>query len=102
MGHTHGTRKVTPETELNMVLCEPPFQPKVAQVGTRMLRRSDVFGRLQRHRMLYLDNMRKAEAQGNEDWRTQQLAKLRVLEALANDIIDRCPAFVNAQAVEAS
>lgn len=72
-----------------------------AVVGTLMLRRGNVLGRLKRHQAIYRENMRKAEAEGNEPWREVQLAKLRAITALMLDIIERCPVFENAQAIEA-
>lgn len=75
------------------------FIPKSAQVGTLMLKRAEVLGRLRRWRARYLSNMRDAEQHDNEEWRQSQLEKVRAVNSLFDDIVERCAVFENASLV---
>jgi len=74
--------------------------PKTAMQGTLMFRRSDIMSRLKKWEATFVRNMRSAEEQDNQEWRENQLYKVRVVKSLMNDVLDKCPIFENPAPVE--
>lgn len=68
---------------------------KEAQEGTIMYRRTDVRSFLFKLNRRYLDAMRSAEREGNDEWRFNAVQKLRLIGELHERIENECPAFVN-------
>ncbi len=68
---------------------------KHAAAGSMMLRRADVRALFFKLKRRYLDALRAAEDEGNEEWRYSALRKLRLLKEIDTRLYEECPVFVN-------
>lgn len=75
--------------------------PKVAHVGTQMLRRSDVRAATLKIKAYAIRALQLAKEEGRWQDVDLCLAKVRTATAIVNEILDACPVFINAQAIEA-
>ncbi len=68
---------------------------KHAAEGAIMLRRADVRALFFKLKRRYLNAMRAAEAEANEEWRSNAVLKLRLLNEIDERMHSECPAFIN-------